>query len=121
MIAVEILPSVVFQHEVRYTDIKLKSSQPPHIFAISDQSYQTMRRTGVNQCCVVSGESGAGTITFFFKANFIVKQIRYVKYEVIYTLKKSIFGFVFVTANRQKQGKFYPVVYPVACTSVFIY
>ena len=58
---------------------------------------------------------------FFFKANFIVTQIRYVKYEVIYTLKKSIFGFVFVTANTQKQGKFYPVVYPVACASVFIY
>ena len=48
------------QQEIRYTDIKVKSSQPPHIFALSDQAYQTMRRTAINQCCVVSGESGAG-------------------------------------------------------------
>ncbi len=47
-------------YEQRYTDIKVKSALPPHLFAMSDQSFQAMRRTGVPQCCVVSGESGAG-------------------------------------------------------------
>lgn len=44
----------------RYTDVKVRSQLPPHIYAISDRCYQNLRRTGKNQCCVVSGESGAG-------------------------------------------------------------
>lgn len=33
---------------------------PPHIFAISDNAFQEMKRDKSNQCIVISGESGAG-------------------------------------------------------------
>jgi myosin heavy subunit len=48
------------EYEEKYTDVKIRSALSPHLFAISDTSYQNLRRTGCNQCCVVSGESGAG-------------------------------------------------------------
>ncbi|KAF7652777.1 hypothetical protein LDENG_00092430 [Lucifuga dentata] len=33
---------------------------PPHIFAIGDACYFNMTRYGKDQCCIISGESGAG-------------------------------------------------------------
>ncbi|XP_051990099.1 unconventional myosin-VIIa-like [Xyrauchen texanus] len=33
---------------------------PPHIFAIANSCYFNMRRDQRNQCCIISGESGAG-------------------------------------------------------------
>jgi myosin-7 len=33
---------------------------PPHAFSISDNAYYFMRRDKRDQCCVISGESGAG-------------------------------------------------------------
>ncbi|XP_053315052.1 unconventional myosin-VIIb [Spea bombifrons] len=33
---------------------------PPHLFALADSCYFNMQRNKVDQCCVISGESGAG-------------------------------------------------------------
>ena len=34
--------------------------RPPHIFALAENAYTDMRRNRVDQCIVISGESGAG-------------------------------------------------------------
>jgi len=34
--------------------------RPPHIFAVADAAYKTMRRKGKDTCIVISGESGSG-------------------------------------------------------------
>ncbi|ELU10798.1 hypothetical protein CAPTEDRAFT_115466 [Capitella teleta] len=44
----------------RYNNLRFKSDMPPHLYAVSDSAYQNLCRTGNNQCCVISGESGAG-------------------------------------------------------------
>ncbi|KAL3856081.1 hypothetical protein ACJMK2_015277 [Sinanodonta woodiana] len=45
---------------------------PPHIFAVADQSYQMMMHNKKHQCIVISGESGAGKTE---SANFLVQQL----------------------------------------------
>ena len=35
-------------------------SLPPHIYSISQDSFNSLRSKGHNQCCVISGESGSG-------------------------------------------------------------
>lgn len=47
------------KHMESYKSQKI-GDQPPHIFAIADAAYSAMRRDRRNQCCVISGESGAG-------------------------------------------------------------
>ncbi|XP_012269099.2 myosin-VIIa-like isoform X2 [Athalia rosae] len=42
-----------------YRNKKL-GAEPPHIFAIGDNSFMQMKESGDDQCIVISGESGAG-------------------------------------------------------------
>ncbi|KAL4594080.1 unconventional myosin-VIIa-like [Arapaima gigas] len=46
--------------QIRLYTNKRIGEMPPHIFAIADNCYFSMRRSGKEQCCVISGESGAG-------------------------------------------------------------
>ena len=43
-----------------YFQIPSRQSIPPHIFAVADIIFQDMKSTKHPQCCVISGESGAG-------------------------------------------------------------
>lgn len=54
------LPLYAEEKRQEYTDVRSKNDHPPHIYIISDRAYQNLKDTGCNQCCVVSGESGAG-------------------------------------------------------------
>ncbi|XP_070187968.1 myosin-IIIb-like isoform X1 [Littorina saxatilis] len=49
-----------------------KAENPPHIFAVADQSYQSMMHNQHSQCIVISGESGAGKTE---SANLLVQQL----------------------------------------------
>ncbi|KAL5006119.1 hypothetical protein ScPMuIL_017277 [Solemya velum] len=49
-----------------------KDENPPHIFAVADQSYHMMMHNKQNQCIIISGESGAGKTE---SANFLVQQL----------------------------------------------
>ncbi|XP_041374247.1 myosin-IIIb-like [Gigantopelta aegis] len=49
-----------------------KDDNPPHIFAVADQSYQMMMHNKHTQCIVISGESGAGKTE---SANLLVQQL----------------------------------------------
>ncbi|KAM9797750.1 unconventional myosin-VIIb [Syngnathus typhle] len=55
----QLLPLYTAEHVHRYTDRRL-GELPPHVFAIADSCFFKMRRNRRNQCCVISGESGAG-------------------------------------------------------------
>ena len=45
---------------------------PPHIFAIADAAYQNMMSSKLNQCIVISGESGSGKTE---SANFLLHHL----------------------------------------------
>ncbi|KAM4846699.1 unconventional myosin-VIIa isoform 5-T5 [Thomomys bottae] len=47
------------EHIRQYTNKKI-GEMPPHIFAIADNCYFNMKRNCRDQCCIISGESGAG-------------------------------------------------------------
>ncbi|XP_030582566.1 unconventional myosin-VIIa [Archocentrus centrarchus] len=55
----QLLPIYTIEHVHMYTDRRLGELQP-HVFAIADSCFFNMRRHRKNQCCVISGESGAG-------------------------------------------------------------
>uniref|UniRef100_A0A7N8Y3F7 Unconventional myosin-VIIa-like n=1 Tax=Mastacembelus armatus TaxID=205130 RepID=A0A7N8Y3F7_9TELE len=55
----QLLPIYTTEHVHMYTDRRL-GELPPHVFAIADSCFFNMRRNQKNQCCVISGESGAG-------------------------------------------------------------
>ncbi|CAC5366463.1 unnamed protein product [Mytilus coruscus] len=43
-----------------YGNLKLFSDMPPHIYALATKAYKSLMKSGVSQCVLVSGESGAG-------------------------------------------------------------
>lgn len=43
-----------------YGNLKLLSDMPPHIYALATKAYKCLMKSGVSQCMLVSGESGAG-------------------------------------------------------------
>ncbi|XP_026169030.1 unconventional myosin-VIIa-like [Mastacembelus armatus] len=46
--------------QVRLYHARKLGELPPHIFAIAESCYFNMKRHSRNQCCIISGESGAG-------------------------------------------------------------
>ncbi|XP_053723097.1 LOW QUALITY PROTEIN: unconventional myosin-VIIa [Synchiropus splendidus] len=55
----QLLPIYTTEHVHKYTDRRL-GELPPHVFALADSCFFNMRRNKKNQCCIISGESGAG-------------------------------------------------------------
>ncbi|MEQ2283274.1 hypothetical protein AMECASPLE_009487, partial [Ameca splendens] len=55
----QLLPLYTTEQVHMYTDRRL-GELPPHVFAIADTCFFNMRRNKKSQCCVISGESGAG-------------------------------------------------------------
>uniref|UniRef100_A0A3Q3K2W2 Uncharacterized protein n=1 Tax=Monopterus albus TaxID=43700 RepID=A0A3Q3K2W2_MONAL len=55
----QLLPLYTTEYVHMYTDRRL-GELPPHVFAVADSCFFNMRRNRKNQCCVISGESGAG-------------------------------------------------------------
>ncbi|KAG9341588.1 hypothetical protein JZ751_019103 [Albula glossodonta] len=53
------LPIYTNEQVEQYTDRRL-GELPPHVFALADSCFFNMRRNHKDQCCVISGESGAG-------------------------------------------------------------
>uniref|UniRef100_A0A673N1S9 Unconventional myosin-VIIa-like n=1 Tax=Sinocyclocheilus rhinocerous TaxID=307959 RepID=A0A673N1S9_9TELE len=46
--------------QIRLYTNKRMGEMPPHIFGIADNCYFSMQRNNKDQCCIISGESGAG-------------------------------------------------------------
>ncbi|XP_016381739.1 unconventional myosin-VIIa-like isoform X3 [Sinocyclocheilus rhinocerous] len=55
----QLLPIYTPDHIRLYTNEKI-GEMPPHIFGIADNCYFSMQRNNKDQCCIISGESGAG-------------------------------------------------------------
>uniref|UniRef100_A0A8C0J2G7 Myosin VIIB n=1 Tax=Chelonoidis abingdonii TaxID=106734 RepID=A0A8C0J2G7_CHEAB len=55
----QILPLYTVEQIQLYSNKRI-GELPPHVFAIADNCYFNMKRNKRDQCCVISGESGAG-------------------------------------------------------------
>ncbi|XP_065679172.1 myosin-IIIb isoform X8 [Hydra vulgaris] len=52
-----------------------KDSLPPHIFMVACSAYQSLIHKHIDQCCVISGESGSGKTV---SANFLIQQLAWI-------------------------------------------
>ena len=59
---------------MKYSAQPPDSSLSPHIFAVANQVYGDMMGERRSQCCVISGESGAGKTE---SCKFIIQQLLY--------------------------------------------
>ncbi|CAM4610476.1 unnamed protein product [Lepidochelys olivacea] len=55
----QVLPLYTMEQIQLYSNKRI-GELPPHVFAIADNCYFNMKRNKRDQCCVISGESGAG-------------------------------------------------------------
>ncbi|XP_051562758.1 unconventional myosin-VIIb-like [Myxocyprinus asiaticus] len=55
----QLLPIYTPEQVEQYTNRRL-GDLPPHVFAIAESCFFNMRRNRKDQCCIISGESGAG-------------------------------------------------------------
>ncbi|XP_042450952.1 myosin-1-like [Zingiber officinale] len=60
LVAINPFKEVPFYGKDYITAYKQKLTESPHVFAIADSAFNEMRRDGVNQSIIISGESGAG-------------------------------------------------------------
>ena len=51
---------LMFQYTRKYQQVELRWTLPPHIYAVADAAYQALCNYHDDQCCIISGESGAG-------------------------------------------------------------
>lgn len=65
------LPIYNEQFQEQYTNMN-KGALPPHIFGVADQSFHSMLHLQMNQCIVISGESGSGKTE---SANYLLQQL----------------------------------------------
>ncbi|XP_065176770.1 unconventional myosin-IXb-like isoform X4 [Sycon ciliatum] len=79
----------IYGNEVceKYQNVKQRSKLPPHVYAIGDHMYRSMRTSLVDQVCVISGESGAGKTE---TAKLLVRQVLHVSRSVHPDLQAQI-------------------------------
>jgi len=59
-IGILLLRNFFVQMMCQYSSVISRNTLPPHIFAVSDAAFSSLCADDCTQCCVVSGESGAG-------------------------------------------------------------
>jgi len=56
----------MLQMMYEYSGVISRTNLPPHIFAVSDSAFSSLCTDEYNQCCIISGESGAGKCAILF-------------------------------------------------------
>ncbi|XP_060063733.1 uncharacterized protein LOC132544183 [Ylistrum balloti] len=64
------------QERRKYQDLKVRGSQPPHIYWVADNAHRSLIETHLKQCIVVTGDSGAGkTETTKYALQHLIKRV----------------------------------------------
>ena len=74
---------------------------PPHIFAVAGSAYQAMVQECRDQCCVVSGESGAGKTE---ASNILVQQFMKLGRAATRSLEEKILKVLWGRRRREEKG-----------------
>ncbi|ESO87529.1 hypothetical protein LOTGIDRAFT_127716 [Lottia gigantea] len=70
-------PTNIFdeRNHASYSSVSVRSNNPPHLFWVADQCYRNMLDSGMSQCILVSGESGAGKTE---SSKYIIRHLMHV-------------------------------------------